>query len=440
MKTKILFYFFLLSFSFCLYTCDTNDPPPPPPVEEEIENTITVEEVWQDLDALQIKFSKSGIDSLSLFSYYLYVNGKEEKMYTSISNETVYTDTGLTEGTEYRYSVKAYEGEKLKDTSNVLKTKTLSTTSHEIEWEVDTLGSPGDQLRDVWGLDENNVWAVGYVEMSGTTSGIIKWDGTSWQPYASTQGVKYGIYGFDENNLVYVGESSNTGIIGIWNGSTWTIYHRDYFQSQGFTAYPLNAVWGSSPEDIWAVGREGTIVHWDGEKWEKVDLSLPEDFIFWDIDGTDKNNVYAAGDVRNEYFKLFKYDGIDWKEILTGENSVSIQSQVYTPRNGIVYLMDYTHYKIENGVVEQIYLPAQRGAIYGLSGSGTNNMATVGVLSEVFHYDGSSWIKQVDVYKVDGSRWLRGVYVSEGKIFCVGRDNMGASILIGRIANKRKGK
>jgi hypothetical protein len=434
MKTKILFYFFLLSFSFCLYTCDTNDPPPPPPVEEEIENTITVEEVWQDLDALQIKFSKSGIDSLSLFSYYLYVNGKEEKMYTSISNETVYTDTGLTEGTEYRYSVKAYEGEKLKDTSNVLKTKTLSTTSHEIEWEVDTLGSPGDQLRDVWGLDENNVWAVGYVEMSGTTSGIIKWDGTSWQPYASTQGVKYGIYGFDENNLVYVGESSNTGIIGIWNGSTWTIYHRDYFQSQGFTAYPLNAVWGSSPEDIWAVGREGTIVHWDGEKWEKVDLSLPEDFIFWDIHGTDSDDVYAAGNVENEEYKLFHFDGNQWNEILSGESGGNLQPTVYSPRRDVVYFLDLQLYRIVNGVTEEITLPNKRSAIYKIRGSGTNRIVTVGVYTEVFYYNGSSWTKQEELYQRFNNEILEGVTVIDNKIYCVGTDfGEGAIAITGTI-------
>jgi hypothetical protein len=434
MKTKILFYFFLLSFSFCLYTCDTNDPPPPPPVEEEIENTITVEEVWQDLDALQIKFSKSGIDSLSLFSYYLYVNGKEEKMYTSISNETVYTDTGLTEGTEYRYSVKAYEGEKLKDTSNVLKTKTLSTTSHEIEWEVDTLGSPGDQLRDVWGLDENNVWAVGYVEMSGTTSGIIKWDGTSWQPYASTQGVKYGIYGFDENNLVYVGESSNTGIIGIWNGSTWTIYHRDYFQSQGFTAYPLNAVWGSSPEDIWAVGQRGTLVHWDGEKWKKVDLSLPEDFIFWDIHGTDSDDVYAAGNVENEEYKLFHFDGNQWNEILSGESGGNLQPTVYSPRRDVVYFLDLQLYRIVNGVTEEITLPNKRSAIYKIRGSGTNRIVTVGVYTEVFYYNGSSWTKQEELYQRFNNEILEGVTVIDNKIYCVGTDfGEGAIAITGTI-------
>jgi hypothetical protein len=431
MKTKILFYFFLLSFSFCLYTCDTNDPPPPPPVEEEIENTITVEEVWQDLDALQIKFSKSGIDSLSLFSYYLYVNGKEEKMYTSISNETVYTDTGLTEGTEYRYSVKAYEGEKLKDTSNVLKTKTLSTTSHEIEWEVDTLGSPGDQLRDVWGLDENNVWAVGYVEMSGTTSGIIKWDGTSWQPYASTQGVKYGIYGFDENNLVYVGESSNTGIIGIWNGSTWTIYHRDYFQSQGFTAYPLNAVWGSSPEDIWAVGREGTIVHWDGEKWEKV--ISPVETNISDIWGNSPSNIYAVTSSISDNSKILHYDGIEWQilsENLPDDNK-SFQS-VWIDKNGKGFITGGDLALIEGSTVTAGPIDPSILQLR-VRGSNSGNVYSVGQRGTIYHYNGSDWEYISAPNETNyNPYWLQGVYVVNSKVF-IGGFRKTAIILRGTI-------
>jgi hypothetical protein len=435
MKTKILFYFFLISFTFCLFSCDTNDPPPPPPpVEEKVENTITVETVWQDLDALQIKFSKSGIDSLSMFSYYLYVNGKEEKRYTSISNETVYTDTGLTEGTEYRYSVKAYEGEELKDTSNVLQTETLSTTSHEIEWEVDTLGVPGDHLRDVWGLDENNVWAVGGLNLSEGGTVMIKWDGNKWEGTPLPNGNFNGIYGFSDTEIWCAGVRANQAYIGNWNGSNWKDYDWNYFQSQGFTAYPLNAIWGSSPEDIWAVGREGTIVHWDGEKWKKVDLSLPEDFIFWDIHGTDANNVYAAGNVENEEYKLFHYDGTQWNEILSGESGGNLQPTVYSPRRDVVYFLDLPLFRIVNGVTEEITLPDQRSAIYKIRGSGTNSIVTAGVYTEVFYYNGSNWTKQEELYQRFNNEILEGVTVIGNKVFCVGTDfGEGAIAIRGKI-------
>jgi hypothetical protein len=435
MKTKILFYFFLISFTFCLFSCDTNDPPPPPPpVEEKVENTITVETVWQDLDALQIKFSKSGIDSLSLFSYYLYVNGKEEKRYTSISNETVYTDTGLTEGTEYRYSVKAYEGEELKDTSNVLQTETLSTTSHDIEWEVDTLGTPGNFLRDVWGLDENNVWAVGGLNLSEGGTVMIKWDGNKWEGTPLPNGNFNGIYGFSDTEIWCAGVRANQAYIGNWNGSNWKDYDWNYFQSQGFTAYPLNAIWGSSPEDIWAVGQRGTLVHWDGEKWEKVDLSLPEDFIFWDIHGTDSDDVYAAGNVENKEFILFHYDGMEWTKFLKGRSGASYQNTVYTATESLTYLLEIDNYKIKNTNVELFTIPGQTAVMYKIRGSGSNNIVAAGEFGEVFHYNGSSWSKAEGISGLFSKKSLRSVYVTERKIFIVGQElGEGASIITGTI-------
>jgi hypothetical protein len=435
MKTKILFYFFLISFTFCLFSCDTNDPPPPPPpVEEKVENTITVETVWQDLDALQIKFSKSGIDSLSLFSYYLYVNGKEEKRYTSISNETVYTDTGLTEGTEYRYSVKAYEGEELKDTSNILITSTLSTTSHDIEWEVDTLGVPGDYLRDVWGLDENNVWAVGALEVDGRGTNIIRWNGNKWNYFPiSGEGWRNGIYGFDESNIWVVG-GGTYGIVDHWDGSSWTHYDGEYFRNNVDTVWALNSIWGSSAEDIWAVGQRGTLVHWDGEKWEKVDLSLPEDFIFWDIHGTDSDDVYAAGNVENKEFILFHYDGMEWTKFLKGRSGASYQNTVYTATESLTYLLEIDNYKIKNTNVELFTIPGQTAVMYKIRGSGSNNIVAAGEFGEVFHYNGSSWSKAEGISGLFSKKSLRSVYVTERKIFIVGQElGEGASIITGTI-------
>ncbi|MBN9165547.1 MAG: hypothetical protein BGO98_19715 [Myxococcales bacterium 68-20] len=37
----------------------------------------------------------------------------------------------------------------------------------------------------------------------------------------------------------------------------------------------LTSVWGSSKSDVWAVGSAGTVLHYDGAKWEKADLAGP---------------------------------------------------------------------------------------------------------------------------------------------------------------------
>ena len=35
------------------------------------------------------------------------------------------------------------------------------------------------------------------------------------------------------------------------------------------TVEALHAVWGTGPNDVWAVGAAGTILHWDGAKWDR---------------------------------------------------------------------------------------------------------------------------------------------------------------------------
>jgi hypothetical protein len=432
MKTKILFYFFLLSFTFCLLSCDTNDPPPPPPpVEEKVENTITVETVWQDLDALQVKFTKSKIDTHSVFRYYLYVNGKEEKMYTSISNETVHTDTGLTEGTEYRYSIKAYEEEELKDTSNILITSTLSTTSHDIEWKVDTLGVPGDYLRDVWGLDENNVWAVGALEVDGRGTNIIRWNGNKWNYFPiSGEGWRNGIYGFDESNIWVVG-GGTYGIVDHWDGSSWTHYDGEYFRNNVDTVWALNSIWGSSPEDIWAVGREGTIVHWDGEKWEKV--ISPVETNISDIWGNSPSNIYAVTSSISDNSKILHYDGIEWQilsENLPDDNK-SFQS-VWIDKNGKGFITGGDLALIEGSTVTAGPIDPSILQLR-VRGSNSGNVYSVGQRGTIYHYNGSDWEYISAPNETNyNPYWLQGVYVVNSKVF-IGGFRKTAIILRGTI-------
>jgi len=41
-------------------------------------------------------------------------------------------------------------------------------------------------------------------------------------------------------------------------------------------ALPLSGIWGSSANDIWACGYDGTLVHWNGTAWSPVTVPLPD--------------------------------------------------------------------------------------------------------------------------------------------------------------------
>ena len=82
--------------------------------------------------------------------------------------DTTITDDNNGEGlqvdTEYKYYavLRDTTGE-IKDTSNTVSARTLPVTSHNYTWQEYTIGEFGSALYDVWGTDENNVWAVGSI-------------------------------------------------------------------------------------------------------------------------------------------------------------------------------------------------------------------------------------------------------------------------------------
>ena len=75
----------------------------------------------------------------------------------------------------------------------------------------------------------------------------------------------------------------------IWhsNGTTWT-------SMASPTTAQLNGVAGTSASDVYAVGTSGTVLHYDGTAWTAVTtgLTLPDLLAVWDIA---PDNVYAVG-------------------------------------------------------------------------------------------------------------------------------------------------
>lgn len=71
----------------------------------------------------------------------------------------------------------------------------------------------------------------------------------------------------------------------------------------------LEAVWGSSPTDVWAVGYGGAIVHFDGTSWS-IEPS-PTRSTLYAISGTDASNVWAVG----EAGVVLHWEGTRWVSI-----------------------------------------------------------------------------------------------------------------------------
>jgi hypothetical protein len=439
MKVTKRFIFLIFISSLLSFSCSEEPPVIPPPDNGSVKNSVVLSIEWTDLYRINLKWNKAEDDTLNNFRYDL--KRKDEagtevtKVFYLFGSDTTYTDDNdgdsLAMGTNYSYRIKAYDDtNELKDTSLTVITQTLSITSHNITWQIDTLGQPGDLgLLDVWGLDENNVWAVGGVNLleGGTT--IIKWDGMKWNYHSWPNGGARGIWGFTENDIWTVGEYSNRGFIGHYNGVNWTEYRSDYFLARGDTVYPLYAVWGLSPENVWAVGDQGTIVHWDGTEWQKV--QSPVNLLLYDIWGTSSDNIYAIRISLSQLSQLIHYDGNSWTEITSqlpsGDRNFT---SLWFDRGGTGYVVGNNVLHYDGGAFNRIEINQDK-FLLRVRGINSTDVFTVGQKGRVYHFNGEDWITYPELNDESQGMELRGVYVTETTVFAVGIINNGAIIYRG---------
>lgn len=124
------------------------------------------------------------------------------------------------------------------------------------------------KLQDVWGADNGDMFAVGYVtfEYEGT---ILGYDGSMWHPVDSEVRKRmFGVWGFAPDDVFAVGESGpQDGPTRFWAGS---IYHYDGVAWTRMQVTEdiasLYAVWGASRDNLIALGGSGVTLY-DGASW-----------------------------------------------------------------------------------------------------------------------------------------------------------------------------
>ena len=80
---------------------------------------------------------------------------------------------------------------------------------------------------------------------------------------------------------------------------------------------PLYGVWGSSANDVFAVGGdEGIILHYNGTAW--TEMASPASDGLYEVWGSSTNDVFAVGvsiSTRAVYYIIYHYDGTAWTEM-----------------------------------------------------------------------------------------------------------------------------
>ena len=175
----------------------------------------------------------------------------------------------------------------------------------------------------------------------------------------------------------------------------------------------LRAVWGHSPQGVFAVGDGGTILHFDGASWKAMASGTDRDLAaVW---GSAPSRVFAAG----RGGTLLYYDGSRWRRLESGTNE-DLQavwgagaSKVFAAGgNGVILRFDGAAWRTMTLGVE----PADQ-SLYGLWGNSAANVIAVGGGGRILNYNGSRWYAM----KSPTGMLLRAVWGAAGSdVFAAG--------------------
>ncbi len=169
------------------------------------------------------------------------------------------------------------------------------TTSQNFIFETYEFGDgfSSSYFNDVWIFDENNIWAVGELRLDNGYTNIVRWDGKKWfsqKPYFTSSGFE-GIWALDSSHIYFA-----SGAIRKYIDGKFSVVNTNLGLKNGQGIFKL---WGSSESNIWGVGPWGTIVHFDGKEWKKIDFD--RQWNFYNITGSkETETAYAVG--RNSDF------------------------------------------------------------------------------------------------------------------------------------------
>jgi len=218
-------------------------------------------------------------------------------------------------------------------------------------------------------------------------------------PVGSSQDL-YCLWGSSPDDLFAAGKS---GTILRYDGSAWK-------SIRSRTDNDIHSLWGEDSEAVFAVGKSGVILFFDGESWSEMSSNTSSDL--YGIWGKSKEEVYAVGSTGTVLF----YDGSAWGPLNSGVTTDLFQ--IWGKDSDELFIVG------KAGVVLQfdgaVFTPMTSGTTADLSciwGTDRKHVYAAGKAGTVLFFDGSSWDYLTDSLNSD----LTGIWgASAGDVFFVG--------------------
>jgi hypothetical protein len=390
------------------FSCNTTEPPPPPPPPPpEPGPTIALEAVDAGVTEAWLRLSIP--DTVLARDIALWRDSQLVLSSSLTTSDTVLLDEGLIPNHTYTYKAYRIEDTTFVDTSDAVALTTMDTTSHTFVFDIDTLGGASSSvLLDVAIIDESNIWAVGEVYVYDSTGqtdplpyNVARFDGTEWRLIRMQVPLFCGpdTSPVRAKSIVIFGPSdvwiATSTTVMRWNGLTFTPLCIPTSILQG----SINKMWGDSATSIYCVGNEGTIVHYNGTSWQKLESGT--ELHVYDVFGglnptTGETEVYAVAAeylVTNDQL-ILKIDGTSVTEVSDNTIPSSLNGIWFKPgrRYYVVGSGMYTKRDITlEGAWQWLHPGLTPYYTYAIRGNDLNDIVVCGGVGEVLHYNGMSW-------------------------------------------------
>lgn len=273
----------------------------------------------------------------------------------------------------------------------------------QISW-TETTGLPGENISGTWGTSPDNLYA------SGGYRTLDHFDGTSWSAETHPSGAnRYTLYGVSANEIYSAGQAGyktgnlmrfdgvswntilstpETELVGVWADGAGRVFAagdgRFYVYDGAFwsqpalgiaTGYNVNrfeSVWGSSSTNVYAVGANGNLLHWDGTA-ATVTQPFGSGFGLNAISGSSASDIFVVG----SQGQAFHFNGTAWSTIVTGTTTNLTSVFVLTPTTVLVSGFGGALFTTDGASFTQIPSGTTRDLfdIHGLQQNGTDYWA-----------------------------------------------------------------
>ncbi len=441
---KLLLEIIALLSVIWINACNTTEPQPSdktkPTLTLALEDTSCTE-AWLQLKTKDLELPAQ----LTLKQYNPSGDSISQIFLLNTQDSLLYIDSLLPNQT-YNFQVSSivYQVSPEGISSNKLSVTTMDTTSHNFMFTSWTFGTVGSStLYDVAIINENNIWAVGEIMIADTsqngytTYNAVHWDGSQWElkriPYYFNSQAYYhpiqAIFAFNENDIWFCGN----GVIN-WDGT--------YFRSIGISPtvwgpYQMNKIWGSSSSNLYVVGNNGNIAHYNGTNWQRIEsgTTLNINDIWGDFnEKTQEWEVLAVAsnvnsgveraliEIKNNFAQDISYNPIQWSLKTLWFKSTK---HYFIAGSGIYekHLLTEKLWKNEPLDITTFYINKIRA-------NNINDVVGIGAFGDLVHFNGLKWKTDYVEPELNFGSYL-SVDIKNNILVTVGLENNQAVIFLG---------